>query len=295
MEAVQERELTIDFYDGPVDPDWCPGCGDFGVLNAMKRAALKLELLPHELMFVSGIGCSSNLPGFIHSYGVHSLHGRSVPIATGIKLANPDLNVVITGGDGDGYGIGMGHFIHAVRRNLDLTYVVMDNQIYGLTTGQASPTTMKEVRTKTTPLGNAERPINPLALAIVSGATYVARGFSGNTRQLADLFAGAIAHKGFALVDVFSPCVTFNRVNTYAWFKKRVYDLAEEESYDPGDAEAALGKAFEWGDRIPLGLVYQSQQPTYEESDPVLGRGAPVRQPLGIEAPLFEEMLAETM
>ncbi len=295
MEAVKDIELTLDFYDGPVDPDWCPGCGDFGVLNAMKRAALKLELLPHELMFVSGIGCSSNLPGFIHSYGVHSLHGRAVPIATGIKLANPDLNVVITGGDGDGYGIGMGHFIHAMRRNLDLTYVVMDNQIYGLTTGQASPTTMKEVRTKTTPRGNVELPINPLALAIVSGATYVARGFSGNTRQLADLFAGAIAHKGFALVDVFSPCVTFNRVNTYAWFKQRVYDLADEEAYDPGDAEAALGKAFEWGDRIPLGLIYQSEQPTYGDSEPVLERGAPVSQPLGIESSLFEEMLAETM
>jgi 2-oxoglutarate ferredoxin oxidoreductase subunit beta len=295
MEAVQERELTLDFYDGPVDPDWCPGCGDFGVLNAMKRAALKLELLPHELMFVSGIGCSSNLPGFIHSYGVHSLHGRAVPVATGIKLANPDLNVVITGGDGDGYGIGMGHFVHAMRRNLDLTYVVMDNQIYGLTTGQASPTTMKEVRTKTTPRGNAELPINPLALALVSGATYVARGFSGDTRQLADLFAGAIAHKGFALVDVFSPCVTFNRINTYAWFKQRVYSLADEEGYDPGDAEAAISKAFEWGDRIPLGLLYQSQQPTYEDSDPVLARGAPVNKTLGIEPSLFEEMLAETI
>ena len=295
METVQDRELTLDFYDGPVDPDWCPGCGDFGVLNAMKRAALNLELLPHELMFVSGIGCSSNLPGFIHSYGVHSLHGRAVPIATGIKLANPDLNVVITGGDGDGYGIGMGHFIHAMRRNLDLTYVVMDNQIYGLTTGQASPTTMKEMRTKTTPRGNVELPINPLALAIVSGATYVARGFSGNPRQLADLFAGAIAHKGFALVDVFSPCVIFNRVNTYAWFKQRVYDLAAEDGHDLGDADAALGKAFEWGDRIPLGLLYQSEQPTYEDSDPVLERGAPVNQPLGIEPSIFEEMLAETM
>jgi 2-oxoglutarate ferredoxin oxidoreductase subunit beta len=294
MEAVRDMELTLDYYDGPVDPDWCPGCGDFGVLNAMKRAALKLELLPHELMFVSGIGCSSNLPGFIHSYGVHSLHGRAVPIATGIKLANPDLNVVITGGDGDGYGIGMGHFVHAIRRNLDLTYVVMDNQIYGLTTGQASPTTMKEVRTKTTPRGNVELPINPLALAIVSGATYVARGFSGDTRQLADLFAGAIAHKGFALVDVFSPCVTFNRVNTYAWFKQRVYDLGDEAGYDPADAEAALGKAFEWGDRIPLGLLYRSEQPTYEDSDPVLARGAPVSQPLGIEPSLFEELLAET-
>jgi len=295
MEAVRERELTLDFYDGPVDPDWCPGCGDFGVLNAMKRAALKLELSPHELMFVSGIGCSSNLPGFIHSYGVHSLHGRAVPVATGIKLANPDLHVVITGGDGDGYGIGMGHFVHAMRRNLDLTYVVMDNQVYGLTTGQASPTTMKEVRTKTTPRGNAELPINPLALAIVSGATYVARGFSGDTRQLADLFAGAIAHKGFALVDVFSPCVTFNKINTYAWFKQRVYSLDEEEGYDPRDAEAALRKAFEWGDRIPLGLLYQSEQPTYEDSEPVLSRGPLVKQPLGIEASLFEEMLAETM
>ena len=295
MEAVMEKELTLDFYDGPVGPDWCPGCGDFGVLNAMKRAALKLELMPHELMFVSGIGCSSNLPGFIHSYGVHSLHGRAVPVATGIKLANPDLHVVITGGDGDGYGIGMGHFIHAMRRNLDLTYVVMDNQIYGLTTGQASPTTMKEVRTKTTPRGNAELPINPLALAIVSGATYVARGFSGDTRHLADLFAGAIAHRGFALVDVFSPCVTFNKVNTYAWFKKRVYNLDEEDGYDPEDAQAALAKAFEWGDRIPLGLIYRSEQPTYEDSEPVLRRGAPAVQPLGVDPSLFQEMLAETM
>jgi 2-oxoglutarate ferredoxin oxidoreductase subunit beta len=295
VQPVMEKELTLDFYKGPVDPDWCPGCGDFGVLNAMKRAALQLELLPHELMFVSGIGCSSNLPGFIHSYGVHTLHGRAVPVATGIKLANRELHVVITGGDGDGYGIGMGHFIHAMRRNLDLTYVVMNNQIYGLTTGQASPTTMKKVRTKTTPRGNAELPINPLALAIVSGATYVARGFSGDTRQLADLFAGAIAHKGFALVDVLSPCVTYNNVNTYAYFRNRVYDLSDEEGYDPSDPEAALRKAFEWGDRIPLGLFYQSEQPIYEESEPVLEREPLVKQPLGIEASLLEEFLAETM
>lgn len=295
MEAVMERELTLDFYDGPVDPDWCPGCGDFGVLNAMKRAALQLELLPHELMIVSGIGCSSNLPGFIHSYGVHSLHGRAVPVATGIKLANRDLKVVITGGDGDGYGIGMGHFIHAMRRNLDLTYVVMDNQIYGLTTGQASPTTMKDVRTKTTPRGNVEVPINPLALALIAGATYVARGFSGEPRQLADLFAGAIAHKGFALVDVFSPCVTYNKVNTYAWFKQRVYNLADDEGHDPGDPEAALRKAFEWGDRIPLGLLYKSEQPIYEDSDPVLQRGPLVGQSLGMEQSVLEELLAETM
>jgi 2-oxoglutarate ferredoxin oxidoreductase subunit beta len=216
-------------------------------------------------------------------------------VATGIKLATHNLHVVITGGDGDGYGIGMGHFIHAMRRNLNLTYIVMDNQIYGLTTGQASPTTTKETRTKTTPWGNAELPINPLSLAIVSGATYVARGFSGNTRQLSDLFAGAIAHKGFALVDVFSPCVTYNKINTYPWFKERVYDLAEEGGYDPGDAEAALRKAFEWGDRIPLGLIYRSEQPVYEDSDPVLKNGPLVKQPLGLNQALLDELLAETM
>ena len=292
---MERTEFTLEFYEGPVEPDWCPGCGDFGVLNALKRAAVQLEMPPHEMMVVSGIGCSSNLPGFIHSYGVHSLHGRAMPVATGIKLANPDLHVIITGGDGDGYGIGMGHFIHAMRRNLDLTYIVMDNQVYGLTTGQASPTTMKEVRTKTTPRGNAELPINPLALAIVSGATYVARGFSGDTRQLADLFAGAIAHRGFALVDVFSPCVTYNKINTYAWFKQRVYNLDQADGYDPGDAEAALRKAFEWGDRIPLGLFYRSEQPIYEDSEPVLRRGPLVRQPLGIRQGLLDELLGETM
>jgi len=296
METTLPREeLTLDLYEGPVHPDWCPGCGDFGVLNALKKAALQLELLPHEIMVVSGIGCSSNLPGFIHSYGVHSLHGRALPVATGIKLANSELHVVITGGDGDGYGIGMGHFIHAMRRNLDLTYIVMNNQIYGLTTGQTSPTTMLEVRTKSTPAGNAELPINPLALAIVSGATYVSRGFSGNIQQLTDLFAGALAHKGFALVDVFSPCVTYNKINTYPYFKERVYDLAEEGGYDPGDAQAALGRAFEWGDRIPLGLFYRSEQPTYEDSDPLLQRGPLVKQSLGIEQALLDSLLAETM
>ena len=292
---TKEPTLTLETYEGPVEPDWCPGCGDFGVLLSLKKAALELGLHPHEMMVVSGIGCSSNLPGFIHSYGVHSLHGRAVPMATGIKLANTDLNVVITGGDGDGYGIGMGHFIHAMRRNLDLTYVVMDNQIYGLTTGQASPTSMMEMRTKTTPRGNAEPPVNPLALAIISGATYVARGFSGNPRQLVELFAGALDHKGFALIDVFSPCVTFNKFNTYAWFRERVYDIAEEGGHNPEDSAAALSRAFEWGERIPTGLFYQSEQPVFEESEPVLQRGPLVQQELGIDQPLFDDLLAQLM
>src|SRR5918911_2847658 len=168
-------ELPVTAYKGPVDPDWCPGCGDFGVLRGLQRAAAKLGIQPKDLLVVSGIGCSSNLPGYIHAYGFHGLHGRAVALASGMKLGNPDLHVVVTGGDGDGYGIGIGHFIHAMRRNLDLTYIVMDNEIYGLTTGQASPTTMLESRTKTTPRGCAELPINPLALGIVSGATYAAR------------------------------------------------------------------------------------------------------------------------
>jgi len=288
-------ELPIETYAGPVDPDWCPGCGDFGVLKAVKMAAGKAGVAAKDLVIVSGIGCSSNLPGFIHAYGVHSLHGRAIAVASGIKLANTDLKVVITGGDGDGYGIGIGHFIHAMRRNLDLTYVVMNNQIYGLTTGQASPTTMKEMRTKSTPRGNVEFPINPIALALVSGATYVARGFSGEPNHMADLIAGGIRHKGFALVDVFSPCVTYNKLNTYPWFKKRVYKLEEERSYQPTDVRAALEKSFEWGDRIPLGLFYSDQQPTYEDSEPAFRSGPLARQPLGIEPALFQTLVEELM
>jgi 2-oxoglutarate ferredoxin oxidoreductase subunit beta len=285
-------ELPLDTYKGPVDPDWCPGCGDFGVLKAVQTAAGKLGVQPKDLLIVSGIGCSSNLPGFIHAYGIHSLHGRAVPVATGAHLANTDLKVVITGGDGDGYGIGLGHLIHAMRRNLDVTYVVMDNQIYGLTTGQTSPTTTKGHKTKSTPAGNHESPLNPLALAIASGATYVARGFSGEAKQLADLIQGGIAHKGFSLIDVFSPCVTYNKVNTYPWFKERVYKL-EDENWDTTDFHKSMEKAFEWGDRIPLGVFYQTDQPTYEDSEPAFKAGPLVKQKLGLPKDVFKELIEE--
>lgn len=286
-------QLPISTYASIVDPDWCPGCGDFGVLRALEIAAGRLGIQPKDLMVVSGIGCSSNLPGFIHAYGVHSLHGRAVAIATGIKLANHSLNVVITGGDGDGYGIGIGHFIHAMRRNLDLTYIVMNNQIYGLTTGQASPTTMKEVRTKSTPLGNVEMPINPVALALVSGATYISRGFSGDSKHLADTIAGAIAHRGFALVDVFSPCVTYNKINTYDYFRKRVYKLEAEDGYDAANAQLALQKSFEWGERIPIGVFFRDEQPTYEDLEPALRNGPLVQQQLGLSKEMFNELMEE--
>ena len=288
-------ELPIETYSGPVDPDWCPGCGDFGVLKAVKMAAGKAGVAPKDLVVISGIGCSSNLPGYVHAYGVHSLHGRAVAVATGVRLANIDLKVVITGGDGDGYGIGIGHFIHAMRRNLDLTYVVMDNQIYGLTTGQASPTTMKDMRTKSTPRGNVELPINPIALALVSGATYVARGFSGDPNHMADLIAGGIQHKGFALIDAFSPCVTYNKLNTYPWFKKRVYKLEEDRAHNSTNVRVALEKSFEWGDRIPIGLFYRDAQPTYEDSEPAFKRGPLTKQPLAPDPALFETLVEELM
>lgn len=285
-------ELPLETYKAQIDPDWCPGCGDFGVLRSLQTAAGKCGIQPKDLLVVSGIGCSSNLPGFIKAYGIHSLHGRSVPVATGAHLANTDLKVVITGGDGDGYGIGVGHFIHAMRRNLDVTYIVMDNQIYGLTTGQASPTTTRGHKTKSTPKGNAEIPLNPLALAISAGATFVARGFSGEPKQLVDLMAAAIAHKGFSLLDVFSPCVTYNKVNTYPWFKERVYKL-EDENWDPSDPMKSIQKSFEWGEKIPLGILYKTDQITYEDTEPVLQRGPLVKQPLGISAETMKAFVEE--
>ena len=262
-------------YIGKVKPDWCPGCGDFAVLNSLQRALAELDIAPHTVQVVSGIGCSSNLPGFINAYGFHGLHGRSLPVATGAKLANHGLTVIATGGDGDGYGIGVGHFVHTCRRNVDMTYIVMDNQIYGLTTGQASPTTEKDIRTKSTPEGTIELALNPIALALPCGATYVARGFSGENLHLAQLMKGAIEHKGFALVDVFSPCVTYNKRNTYPWFRERVYKL-EEERHDVNDFRLAMEKAFEWGARIPIGLFYQSERPTYEDEEPALRSGKPL-------------------
>jgi 2-oxoglutarate ferredoxin oxidoreductase subunit beta len=288
-------ELTLKDFEAEVHPDWCPGCGDFGVLKSIKEALVELGIAPHQVLVVSGIGCSSNLPGFIRAYGVHSLHGRALPVATGAALANHALHVIAVGGDGDGYGIGMAHFIHAMRRNLNLTYIVMDNEIYGLTTGQASPTTTEGHKTKSTPRGNVEKPVQPLALAVVSGASYVARGFSGEPKHLTKLIAGAIAHRGFSLIDVFSPCVTFNKLNTYAWFKERVYKLDDEPGYDSTSVLAAVGKAMEFGARIPVGLLYRTERPTYEDTEPVLRQAPLVEQPLGLDPKTFAAILEETM
>jgi 2-oxoglutarate/2-oxoacid ferredoxin oxidoreductase subunit beta len=244
---------------------------------------------------ISGIGCSSNLPGYINTYGMHTLHGRSLAVASGAKMGNHDLSVIVTGGDGDGYGIGGNHFMHTMRRNIDLLYVVMDNQIYGLTVGQVSPTSTLGMKTKSTPFGSVEHPINPIALAMVSGATYVARGFSGDTKHLAELMYRGMEHKGFALIDVFSPCITFNKDNTFPFFKQRITKL-EDKGHDPSDFQAALTEAVKWGDEIPIGLFYQdADRPALDEVEPVLSEGPMARQPLGITKEQGEAIIKQMM
>jgi 2-oxoglutarate ferredoxin oxidoreductase subunit beta len=294
--ATATAVLDAKAFKTDVPPDWCPGCGDFGVLNGLFHACADLGLQPHEVLVVSGIGCSSNLPGFFRSYGVHSLHGRGLPFATGAKLANHAMTVIVTGGDGDGYGIGLNHFIQAMRRNIDLTYIVMDNETYGLTTGQVSPTSETGMKTKTTPHGNLEGMLNPMALALASGCGYVARGFSGQPKHLLKLYADAIRYPGFALIDVFSPCVTFNKQNTYDWFRQRVYKL-EDTRHDPADYHAAMDAALEWGARIPIGVFYRNPDPppSLHALDPGLQSGLLVQQPLGTSRDLRQKLIGEFM
>ena len=283
-------------FKGKVHPDWCPGCGDFSVLSALQTALGELRLEPHKVAMVSGIGCSSNLPGYVNAYGMHTLHGRSLAVATGLKLANHELTVIATGGDGDGYGIGGNHFVHTMRRNMDLTYIVMDNQIYGLTTGQISPTSVKGMKTKSTPFGSIENPINPIPMAIIGGATYVARGFSGKQKHLVELIKGGILHKGFALIDIFSPCVTYNKDNTYPWFNQRI-KILEEQGHNPTDLHAAIDKGFQWGEEIPIGLFWKrTDLPALHELEPILDQGGPLAyRPLGISAEAGKALIKELL
>ena len=295
-EIITPNQITMANFKGRVEPDWCPGCGDYGVLAAVQKALVELQIPQHEVATISGIGCSSNFPGFIETYGMHTLHGRSIPVATGVKMANHALTVLVTGGDGDGFGIGCGHFVHAMRRNVDLTYMVMDNQIYGLTTGQTSPTSRLAMKTKTTPFGNVERPVNPLALALAAGATYVARGFSAEQKHLTELIKNAIQHKGFSFLDIFSPCVTYNHDNTVQWFRPRVKKLEDNPDYDPTNFDAAMEKSQLWGDEIPIGKFYErTDVPTLTELEPVLNPGPLVHQNNRIPAPIAKSFIDELM
>ena len=293
--GAERGQLTKDTYRGRIHPDWCPGCGDFSVLAALQTAMFELGLEPSQVCVVSGIGCSSNLPGYVNTYGMHTLHGRSLAVATGLKLANHELKVICTGGDGDGYGIGGNHFVHTMRRNVDLTYIVMDNQIYGLTTGQCSPTSVKGMKTKSTPYGNVENPINPIPMAVVGGATYVARAFSGKQKHMVEMIKGAITHKGFALVDVFSPCVTYNKDNTYQWFNPRV-KMLEEQGHDSSDFSQAINRGYQWGEEIPIGLFWRrTDLPSLEELEPVLhtGEGPLAFRKTGISADQAKALVNE--
>ena len=282
-------------YKPEVPPDWCPGCGDYGVLTVLQRAVAELGILNENLMVVSGIGCSSNLPGFFKSYGMHSLHGRSLPVATGTKMANHEMTVIACGGDGDGFGIGQGHFIHSMRRNVNMTYIVMDNEIYGLTTGQTSPTSEPGMKTKSTPNGNPEGQLNPIALALAAGCGFVARGFSGDINHLKSLYTQAIQYPGFAFIDVFSPCVTFNKQNTFGWFKERVYKL-EDKGHNPGDWATGMERSKEWGTQIPIGVFYKNPnpQPSIDAADPALqGQGLAKIQKLGLTKDQRKKLIEE--
>ena len=257
-----------------------------------------MQIQPHNVVTISGIGCSSNLPGFINTYGMHTLHGRSLAVATGMKMANHDLHVVVTGGDGDGFGIGGNHFIHTMRRNVDLTYVAMDNQIYGLTTGQTSPTSRVGMKTKSMPFGNIEEPLNPITLALAAGATFVARAFSGEAKHLIDLIKQAIQHKGFSFIDVFSPCVTYNHDNTYPWFRERVKKLEDDSSYDSADWHEAMRRALLWGDEIPIGkFFHRTDLPSLDQNESVLATGGPLalRPITPLSAQLAKEFVDELM
>ncbi|MCY4404565.1 MAG: thiamine pyrophosphate-dependent enzyme [Candidatus Poribacteria bacterium] len=263
-----------------VNPDWCPGCGDFGVLAALQTAYAELGRGSHDHLTVSGIGCSSNLPGFVRTYGMHTLHGRSLAVATGAKMANHELNVVVTGGDGDGYGIGGNHFIHTMRKNVDLLYIVMNNETYGLTVGQASPTTVVGETSKSTPFGNIETPLNPVAMAIVAGATYVARAYSSERKQLTELMINGMHHKGFAFIDVISPCITWKGDEIFDYWKERVNFL---ENHDTSDKAAALEQAVKTGHDTQLGLFYHdTSSQSLDQMEPVLEAGPMAHQSLGI-------------
>jgi 2-oxoglutarate ferredoxin oxidoreductase subunit beta len=247
-----------------LDPTWCKGCGLFGVFDALKRAAVALDIEPEDLVIVTGIGCHGRLNNYFRAYGFHGLHGRAMPVATGIKLVNPGLQVVAVSGDGDAYSIGLGHFLHALRKNVGLTYLVVDNRIFALTEGQASPTTEFGMVTLSTPFGSKDFPIDGPSLALAAGGTYIARGFSGEVAQLAWLIERGMKHDGFALIDVLSPCVTHNKVNSYDWYKKHIVHVEDVPGFSPRD-KAKAWEALNNPDKIAIGLIYEEDKPSFEE------------------------------
>ena len=266
---------TLKDYRGR-QPAWCPGCGNFSILKSFKDAMVEMDIEPHQFTIVSGIGQAAKFPHYVRCNTFNGLHGRALPVATGIRLANHKHPVMVFTGDGDCYGEGGNHLMHAIRRNINIKVFVHDNQIYGLTKGQASPTSMEGMKTKNQPFGVFSEQLNPMALAIALDCSFVARGFSGDMEQTKELIKSALDHKGFSLVDILQPCVTFNKINTYEWYKQRVYRL--DPDYKPEDRVQAFQKALEWGDRIPTGIIFRNNRPILEERIPVVSDRPLVKQ-----------------
>jgi len=269
--------VRIKDYESSYKNQWCPGCGNFGILEAMKAALVSLKIPPDQLLIVSGIGQAAKTPHFLKCNMFHALHGRALPLATGAKMANHNLKILVNSGDGDCYGEGGNHFMHAIRRNVDLTLLVHNNKTYGLTKGQASPTSDFGMVTPLQLHGVISESFNPLAVALSLGAGFVARSFSGNMEHLSRLIQEGISHKGFSLIDILQPCVSFNRINTYDWYKKRVYDLFEE-NYVPDNFEKAMNLARQLDEKIPIGIIYKEEKPTFTDRIEVLNQGPLISQ-----------------
>ena len=250
---------------------WCPGCGNFGILSALKNALEELNLDPHDVLIIGGIGQAAKMPQYFKTNSFCGLHGRAVPPAVAAKIVNPGLTVIINSGDGDTYGEGGNHFIHNIRRNVDIAHFVHDNQLYALTKGQASPTTMEGMVTPVQVDGSSAIPFNPLLMALGAGAGFVARGFSGKPDHLAELMKRAISYKGYALVDILQNCVSFNKLNTFGWYNSRIYTL--DESHDTGDLGRAMALATEFGEKIPIGVLYEKPLEDYHSKHAALRDG----------------------
>jgi 2-oxoglutarate/2-oxoacid ferredoxin oxidoreductase subunit beta len=274
-------EYKLSDYKTEVHNDWCPGCGDFGILNAIQMSLSELKISPHNIALFSGIGCSGKTPHFIHTYGIHTLHGRVLPFAQGAKLSNPNLKIIAVGGDGDGLGIGSGHFVNSGRRNVDITYIIYNNGVYGLTKGQAAPTLKLGMKTKSLPQPNMNDSINPISLALISGFTFIARGYSYDVKHLKETIKKGVIHKGLSFIDVLQPCPTYNDINTKEWYQSyemdeanpsikipKIYKLEDENYNGVVDNEneisdkisLAIQKSREWGKRIPIGVFYQNDK-----------------------------------
>ena len=270
---------------------WCPGCGNFSILECLKDALDELDKQPHEVLVAAGIGQAAKTPQYISANAFCGLHGRGLPAAVAAKMANEKLTVIVNTGDGDSYGEGGNHFIHNIRRNVDITHFVHDNQIYGLTKGQASPTSMEGMVTGVQTDGNISIPFNPILIAIAAGAGFVARAFTGNQEHLTALMKQAIEYNGYALVDILQPCVSFNKLNTYAWYNERVYEL--DEGYDPTNKIGAMEKAMEFGDRIPIGLIYKEKKESFHQKNEVLRSGVPLIDQESADATLLNKLIKE--